>query len=326
MKNLTELRKLLEDYQENNPFSRTPRELYEPANYMMNLGGKRLRPLLALVAYQMFRPSHLREALPIAHTVEVFHNFTLVHDDIMDDAPLRRGKPTVHTKWNDNTAILSGDVMLIAAYESLMTFGDEDRLSRLVRVFNRVAREVCEGQQMDMNFEQRVDVTIEDYLHMIELKTAVLLGGSLEMGAIAARAKEKDVTNLSEFGRYIGIAFQLQDDILDTFGDAEKFGKRIGGDIVQNKKTFLILKALEEGTEQQTKRLRELFSEMPADEEAKIEEVTQIFREIGIPEMAATERDTFRDKAFGHLEDVQVTDEEKGLLHEMTDLVISREH
>jgi len=326
MKNLTELRKLLEDYQENNPFSRSPRELYEPANYMMNLGGKRLRPLLALVAYQMFRPSHLREALPIAHTVEVFHNFTLVHDDIMDDAPLRRGKTTVHTKWDDNTAILSGDVMLIAAYESLMTFKDESRLSRLVRVFNRVAREVCEGQQMDMNFEQRSDVTIEDYLHMIELKTAVLLGGSLEMGAIAAHAKEKNVTNLSEFGRYIGIAFQLQDDILDTFGDADKFGKRIGGDIIQNKKTFLILKALEEGTQQQTKRLRELYSEMPADEEAKIEEVTHIFREIGIHDMAATERDKFRDKAFGHLEEVQVAEEEKGLLHEMTDLVITREH
>jgi len=326
MKNLTELRELLEDYQENNCFSRSPRELYEPANYMMNLGGKRLRPLLALIAYQMFRPSHLREALPIAHTVEVFHNFTLVHDDIMDDAPIRRGKPTVHTKWNNNTAILSGDVMLIAAYESLMTFKDEDRLSRLVRVFNRVAREVCEGQQMDMNFEQRVDVTIEDYLYMIELKTAVLLGGSLEMGAIAARAKEKDVTNLSEFGRYIGIAFQLQDDILDTFGDADKFGKRIGGDIAQNKKTFLILKALKEGTEQQTKRLKELYSEMPADEEAKIEEVTRIFREIGISDMAATERNKFRDKAFGHLEEVQVLDEEKQLLHEMTDLVITREH
>jgi len=326
MKNLTELRELLEDYQENNCFARTPRELYEPANYMMNLGGKRLRPLLALIAYQMFRPSHLREALPIAHTVEVFHNFTLVHDDIMDDAPIRRGKPTVHTKWNNNTAILSGDVMLIAAYESLMTFKDEDRLSRLVRVFNRVAREVCEGQQMDMNFEQRVDVTIEDYLYMIELKTAILLGGSLEMGAIAAHAKEKDVTNLSEFGRYIGIAFQLQDDILDTFGDADKFGKRIGGDIAQNKKTFLILKALKEGTEQQTKRLKELYSEMPADEEAKIEEVTRIFREIGISDMAATERNKFRDKAFGHLEEVQVLDEEKQLLHEMTDLVITREH
>jgi geranylgeranyl diphosphate synthase type II len=326
MKNLTELRKLLEDYQENNSFTRAPRELYEPANYMMNLGGKRLRPLLALVAYQMFRPSYLREALPIAHTVEVFHNFTLVHDDIMDDAPIRRGKPTVHTKWNDNTAILSGDVMLIAAYESLMTFKDEGRLSRLVRVFNRVAREVCEGQQMDMNFEQRGDVSIEDYLHMIELKTAVLLGGSLEMGAIAAHAKEKDVTNLSEFGRYIGIAFQLQDDILDTFGDADKFGKRIGGDIVQNKKTFLLLKAMKEGTGQQSKRLRELYSEMPADEEAKIDEVTHIFRDIGIHDIAAAERDKFRDKAFGHLEEVQVAEEEKGLLHEMTDLVITREH
>jgi len=326
MKNLTELRQLLEDYQQNNSFARTPRELYDPANYMMNLGGKRLRPLLALVAYQMFRPSDLREALPIAHTVEVFHNFTLVHDDIMDDAPLRRGKPTVHTKWNDNTAILSGDVMLIAAYESLMTFSGEDRLSRLVRVFNRVAREVCEGQQLDMNFEQRGDVTIQDYLRMIELKTAVLLGGSLEMGAIAARAKEKDVTNLSEFGRYIGIAFQLQDDILDTFGDADKFGKRIGGDIAQNKKTFLILKALEEGSEEQTSRLRELYNQEASDEEAKIKEVTRIFREIGIPDMAAAERDAFRDKAFDHLEEVQVVDEEKDLLHEMTDLVITREH
>lgn len=326
MHDLKALRRLLEDYQAQHPFARSPRELYEPANYIMNLGGKRMRPLLTLVAYQMFHPSDLEEVLPIAFAVEVFHNFTLMHDDIMDDAPIRRGKPTVHTQWDANTAILSGDVMLIAAYENLMQFRREAQLSRLVRVFNRVAREVCEGQQMDMNFEKRSDVPIPEYIRMIELKTAVLLGGSLELGAIAAGAKEQDITNLSEFGRNIGIAFQLQDDILDTFGDAEKFGKKIGGDIAQNKKTFLVLKAMEVANDNQLSLLNEQFSRPSADEAQKIAEVTQLFHDLDIPQLAARERDRFRDLAFSHLEAVQVAREEKNLLHAMTDMVISRDH
>jgi len=326
MKDLSALRQVLEAYQDKHPFAREPRELYAPANYIMSLGGKRLRPLLALIAYQMFRPDELNQAMPIAYAVEVFHNFTLVHDDIMDDAPLRRGKPTVHTKWDSNTAILSGDVMLIAAYESLMQFKGEEQLSRLIRVFNRVAREVCEGQQMDMNFEVRDDVTIAEYLRMIELKTAVLLGGSLEMGAIGAGAKEQDITNLSEFGRNIGIAFQLQDDILDTFGDPDKFGKKIGGDIVQNKKTFLILKAIQQATPEQREKLEGYMQSNGMDEQQKITEVTAMLRELRIPELAATERDRFRDIAFGHLDQIQIAHEEKDLLYQMTEMVISREH
>lgn len=326
MKDLTALRQLLEAYQEKHPFAREPRELYDPANYIMSLGGKRLRPLLALVAYQMFRPHELEQALPIAYAVEVFHNFTLVHDDIMDDAPLRRGQATVHTKWDPNTAILSGDVMLIAAYESLMQFQGEEQLSRLVRVFNRVAREVCEGQQMDMNFEVREDVAIPEYLKMIELKTAVLLGGSLEMGAIGAQAKQDDITNLSEFGRNIGIAFQLQDDILDTFGDPEKFGKKIGGDIAQNKKTFLILKALDVAQPAQREKLQAYLQPNDLGEDQKIAEVTALLRELKIPELAARERNRFRDIAFDHLDRIQIAHEEKDLLFQMTDMVISREH
>lgn len=326
MKDLTALRNMLEAYLEKHPFAREPHELYDPANYIMALGGKRLRPLLSLVAYQMFRPAELKKALPIAYAIEVFHNFTLVHDDIMDDAPLRRGQATVHTKWDSNTAILSGDVMLIAAYESLMQFRGEQQLSRLIRVFNRVAREVCEGQQMDMNFEVRDDVTIREYLRMIELKTAVLLGASLEMGAIGAGAKEEDITNLSEFGRNIGIAFQLQDDILDTFGDPEKFGKKIGGDIAQNKKTFLILSALDVAQPSQQEQLKAYLQPNDMEEDQKIAAVTALLQEADIPARAAAERNRFRDLAFDHLEKVKIVPEEKNLLYEMTEMVISREH
>lgn len=325
MQNLTTLKSMLEAYREVNSFSRHPRELYDPANYIMGLGGKRMRPLLVLAAYQMFKASEIEEALPLAYAVEVFHNFTLVHDDIMDDAPLRRGKPTVHTRWDANTAILSGDVMLIAAYESLMQFRGEPQLPRLIRVFNRVAREVCEGQQLDMNFEKSEFVTIEDYIRMIELKTAVLLGGSLEMGAIGGGAKEDDIMHLSEFGRYMGIAFQLQDDLLDTFGDPEKFGKKIGGDIVQNKKTFLILKALEVGNAAQVEALKKLMTTPPNGEKEKIETVTQLLLALDIPQHAAAKRDEYRDIAFGHLERVDTRDEEKQLLYDMTEWVISRE-
>lgn len=325
MQDLNTLKSILEKYREVSTFSRHPKELYDPANYIMGLGGKRMRPLLVLAAYQMFRASQVKEALPLAYAVEVFHNFTLVHDDIMDDAPIRRGQPTVHTKWDANTAILSGDVMLIAAYESLMQFKGEAQLPRLIRVFNRVAREVCEGQQMDMNFENDSNVTIDNYLRMIELKTAVLLGGSLEMGAIGAGAKEEDIMHLSEFGRFIGIAFQLQDDLLDTFGDSKKFGKKIGGDIVQNKKTFLILKAYELGDPDQVARLKALMQTPTTQEDEKIKKTTGLLTELEIPHHAAVLRDEYRDKAFRHLEQVDTRDEEKQLLYDMTEWVISRE-
>jgi len=214
-----------------------PQGLYAPVNYILDLGGKRVRPLVALLAGKMFGDDDLQQAMPVALAVEVFHNFTLLHDDIMDDSPLRRGQATVHEKWDVNTGILSGDLMLIQAYQHLCDCPNTAALPDLLATFNRVATGVCEGQQYDVDFEQRADVTIAEYTKMIELKTAVLLGGALELGALAAGAEKVDAQHLYAFGRLTGLAFQLQDDLLDTFGDEKITGKRTGNDIIRNKKT-----------------------------------------------------------------------------------------
>ena len=269
MLKLPDLQETFQKYLKENIFNQTPQELYQPVNYILKLGGKRLRPVILLMSYNLFKET-VEKALPAAFAIEIFHNFSLLHDDIMDEAPLRRGQPTVHIKYDVNTGILSGDVMLIYAYQYILQLEDQSNIPALMRIFNKVAIEVCEGQQYDMNFETSQEVKIVDYLKMIELKTSVLLAGAMKMGAVIAGAPEKDANHLYEFGKNIGIAFQLQDDILDTFGDPEKFGKKVGGDIAQNKKTYLLLKAMELAKGSRKQALSDLITQNYIEEATKI--------------------------------------------------------
>ncbi|BDD08482.1 isoprenyl synthetase [Fulvitalea axinellae] len=267
-------------------FGENPVELYEPIRYIMKLGGKRLRPLTALLAYSLFKDDY-KTALRPALGVEVFHNFTLVHDDIMDNAPLRRGKATIHEKWDQNVAILSGDVMMIRVYNFFLETAP-DLMPRVIRSFNDMAVEVCEGQQKDMNFESRDDVSAEEYIDMIRQKTAVLLGFCAELGATLAYADEKDIQLLQEFGVKAGLGFQIKDDLLDVYGDATKFGKKVGGDIVENKKTYLLIKALETAQGEDAEELRRWVSATEFDETEKVKAVTAIYDRLGVRE--ATEK------------------------------------
>ncbi|MDZ4663351.1 MAG: polyprenyl synthetase family protein [Bacteroidota bacterium] len=279
---------------------RSPRELYEPEHYILSLGGKRLRPLLALISCDLFGkdPS---SALNSALCVELFHNFSLIHDDILDEAPLRRNKPTVHTKWNTNIAILSGDVMLVKAFEVLKNY-EAKEFAQLFSIFSKTSIEVCEGQQLDMNFENENSITANDYIQMITKKTAVLLGCSLQMGAINAGASSLDQEHIYEFGKHLGIAFQLLDDTLDAYSTDEKsFGKQIGGDIIANKKTFLVLKALEVSNAEQVKKLNELMSKKKGDADKKIPSVLAIFNELGVKALCEAEADKHTKIAIDHL-------------------------
>lgn len=321
MYSVADLKAIYLDYMQANPFTKEPKALFEPVDYIMQLGGKRLRPILVLMAYNLFE-EEVTAALPIAQAVEVFHNFSLVHDDIMDEAPLRRGQPTVHHKYDINTGILSGDVMLIYAYQYLLKLKNKELIPAIIQEFTDVAEAVCVGQQYDMNFETAEKVKISTYLKMIENKTAVLLVGALKMGAILAKTTEQNIYHLGEFGRNIGIAFQLQDDILDTFGDPQKFGKRVGGDIVQNKKTFLVLKTQEVANELDTNRLQALMSSYPQNEEQKIREVRALFKKNNIQILADEVKNTYQQKAMWHLEQVVVEQERKQALVQLaTDLL-----
>ena len=321
---IPELQHEFENYLQNNHFQQAPQSLYEPVNYIMQLGGKRLRPLLALMAYQMFDET-IQKALPIALAVETFHNFSLVHDDIMDEALIRRGKTSVHTKFGLNAGILSGDVMLIWVYQHLLKVGDKSKINDLVTVFNQVAIEVCEGQQYDIDFESRKDVKIEEYIKMIELKTAALMAGSLQMGAIVAGAHPEAIQQLGQFGRWIGIAFQLQDDWLDTFGEKAKVGKKIGGDIVQNKKTYLILKALELADHKTKMALQKAMSTPTVDEVAKIEWVKSVLNQYQISEKTAQLRDEYREKAFDYLDRIEANESVKSMIKKLADRLVYRE-
>ncbi len=299
-----------------------PRNLYEPVDYILNLGGKRLRPVLTLIASELFGTDY-QEALPAAMAVEVFHNFSLVHDDIMDDAPLRRGKPTVHEKWDVNTGILSGDVMLINSYEYLEGY-EPEVLKELFLVFNTTSVEVCEGQQYDVDFETRTNVTIEEYLKMIEYKTSVLIGAALKMGAIIAGASTRNKDLIYEFGRNLGIAFQLQDDYLDAFGNPETFGKQVGGDIIENKKTFLYLKALELSTTEDRDRLLELFSGQTHEAIQKIADVKSIFRKTGADTAIKKAIQEFTQEAFNSLSKIEAPEDGKALLRQMGNNLMER--
>lgn len=289
-----------------------PTSLYSPIHYIIQLGGKRLRPTLTLMTAEIFGCDY-QKALDAALSVEVFHNFSLVHDDIMDDAPLRRGKETVHEKWDINTGILSGDAMLIMAYQLFENY-ESKVFQSLAKLFSKTALEVCEGQQYDVDFETRDDVTIPEYLKMIEYKTAVLVGAAMKMGAIVAGASESCQNSIYEFGKNLGIAFQLQDDYLDAFGDPETFGKQVGGDIIENKKTFLYLNALNFSSKDDRKQLEHLYSVNPSDPSDKIETVKQYFMSSGSAEATKKEIENYTQKAFSVLEHLKISEENKTLL------------
>ncbi|PHI18422.1 polyprenyl synthetase [Lewinellaceae bacterium SD302] len=323
IKSSTELRTDFLNYLNANPYRKEPLGLYEPVDYILQIGGKRVRPVLALLAGQLFDAAP-EVTLPVAQAVEVFHNFTLLHDDIMDESDLRRGQLTVHKKWDVNTGILSGDLMLIKAYEQLCLCPTAHRIPEMLCVFNEVATGVCEGQQYDVDFETRSDVSIQEYIRMIELKTAVLLGGALQLGALAADAPAEDAQHLYEFGRLTGIAFQLQDDLLDTFGTTEQIGKQVGNDIVRNKKTFLYLRALEIAETLQKESLLGWFGLTPDNPTQKVAEVTGMMREMGIPEEVAKLRDQYQLEAYEHLNAVQVKKEKKQALIDLTESLLLR--
>lgn len=324
MKKLEDLQEIISGAVNKLNFPLYPAALYEPISYILSLGGKRMRPALLLMACDLFG-GNVDAAISPALAIEVFHNFTLMHDDIMDNAPLRRGSTTVHERWNKNAAILSGDVMLVEGYKLMMQV--EDRLLRpILDIFNTTAVGVCEGQQLDMEFEVLNHVNIDEYLNMIRLKTAVVLGGALKIGALIGGADVKDAELLSHFGENLGLAFQLQDDILDVYGDPEKFGKQVGGDIISNKKTYLLIKALELANKQQTIELDNWIALKQFDNNEKVEAVTAIYNSLDVRKYAEEAMQTYTDKAFDALDAINLPEEHKQYLRNFADGLLVREN
>ncbi|WP_026754091.1 polyprenyl synthetase family protein [Sediminibacter sp. Hel_I_10] len=299
-----------------------PSSLYDPIHYILQLGGKRLRPVLTLMTTEIFGGNY-NNGLDAALSIEVFHNFSLVHDDIMDDAPLRRGQETVHEKWDINTGILSGDAMLIMAYQLFENY-EPEVFQALARLFSKTALEVCEGQQYDVDFESRDDVTIAEYLKMIEFKTAVLVGAAMKMGAIVAKASPQCQRAIYDFGKNLGIAFQLQDDYLDAFGDPETFGKQVGGDIIENKKTYLYLKAVEFSNTADQRQLMHLYGINPTDATDKIETVKRLFESSGAANATKQEIENYTQLAFSVLEDLKISEENKTALKAFGNQLMNR--
>ena len=299
-----------------------PASLYEPIDYILTLGGKRLRPVLTLMSADFFGGSY-KQALDASLAVEMFHNFSLVHDDIMDNAPLRRGHQTVHEKWDVNTGILSGDAMLILAYQLFETY-EPKVFMQLAVLFSKTALEVCEGQQYDVDFETRNDVTISQYIKMIEYKTAVLIGASLQMGAIIAEASQSCQEKIYAFGKNLGIAFQLQDDYLDAFGNPLTFGKQVGGDIIANKKTFLYLTALQKSTPAEAQELSSLFATMPKDPSEKITAVKEIFVCSGAAKATEDEIARYTNTSISLLQDIKISHQHKDTLKSFADFLMNR--
>ena len=309
-------------------FPEYPESLYEPNEYFLKLGGKRIRPVLCLMGNELFDEIK-DDAWHAATAIELFHNFTLIHDDIMDKAPLRRSMETVHARFGENTALLAGDVMLIVAYDYLNKI-DHSIIHKIIRIFNTAAKMVCEGQQLDMDFARKTSligngngIQMDEYLKMIELKTSVLLAASLKMGAILGGAGERNQNLLYDFGKKLGIAFQVQDDYLDAFGDPDKFGKQVGGDILANKKTFLLLHTLETANASQRKELDKL---MEGDASGKVDKVITIFQECKVDEWAIELKNKYLDEALVHLEDIAVLSKRKEPLQEMARFLVKREH
>lgn len=304
-------------------FDCPPKSLYEPITYILSLGGKRIRPALVLMAYNLYRED-VEKAIRPAIGLEVFHNFTLLHDDLMDQADKRRNKPTVHKVWNANTAILSGDAMLIAAYQLIGETAPE-HLKEVLDLFTRTALEICGGQQYDMEFESRMDVTEEEYLEMIRLKTAVLLACSLKTGAILGGASREDAENLYRFGINIGLAFQLQDDLLDVYGDTKTFGKNIGGDILCNKKTFLLINALRRAEGEQKAQLEHWMARKDFEAAEKIAAVTNIYNVLGLKELSEAKMQTYYAEGMKNLAALSVSEERLAVLKEVTSRLMFRQ-
>ena len=320
---IEELLEIVNRHVSKSKYGENPPNLYEPIDYIMSLGGKRMRPLLVLLAYQL-KGEEVQAILDPALAVEVFHNFTLMHDDIMDEAPLRRGKPTVHEKWNQTVAILAGDAMLIKAYDALLEV-PKDIFPVVVKRFNKTALEVCEGQQIDMNFEALATVSEQDYLEMIRLKTAVLLGFSMEFGGMLAGLPQDQVDQLYDVGEKMGIGFQLMDDYLDVYADKAKFGKQVGGDIISNKKTYLLINALELANSDQKQALDKWLAYQGDDTDSKVEGVKKIYDEIGIPNLAKMKMNYYFDQAIKTFQGIEGNEEAKQVLIAFAEKLMKRE-
>lgn len=303
-------------------YPQKPEGLYEPIEYVLSMGGKRLRPTLVLLAYSLYRPD-FEKALPAAIGLETYHNHTLLHDDLMDHADMRRGMPTVHKKWDENTAVLSGDTMLIMAFRHIMSCRCE-RSTEVLDLFARTAQEICEGQQYDVNFEQRLDVTVAEYLEMIRLKTSVLLACAAKMGALIAEAPEADCDALYRFAEKVGLAFQLQDDYLDVYGDPKVFGKKIGGDILCGKKTYLLINALQRADEQQKAELLALLDDKAIAAEEKIRRVTAIYDAIGIPALTQAAIRDFYNEAHQELAKLSLTEKQAHPIWDYAESMLGR--
>ena len=323
MLTIEDYQEIIKDKIESLSFEQQPFELYDPIDYTLKLGGKRLRPTLTLMACDIF-DGNINESIDAAIGLETFHNFTLLHDDIMDKAPIRRGMPTVYKKWDANRAILSGDTMMVLAYDFLLN-SPKDLLFDLFSIFNKVGKEVCEGQQYDINFETINQVSINEYLNMIKLKTAVLIGGSLKVGAIIARTSEKNASLIYDFGENIGMAFQLQDDLLDAFGDTNTFGKQVGGDIKTNKKTYLFLKALEVSNKEDKQKLLDLYSIAGESNQQKFEEVLTIFKKYNIEDKTRQLMEEYYNKAVVFLKKIGLSDSKATVFTQLADTLMKRE-
>ncbi len=319
---LTHYKKIIETALEQMDCPSSPKGLYVPIDYIMKLGGKRLRPIMTLMICDCFGGNH-KNAIPAGLAVELFHNFSLIHDDIMDQAPLRRGQSTVHHKWDLNTGILSGDALLILAYRNFESYPPEI-FSALSKLFSKTAIQVCEGQQYDMDFELRLDVTKKEYLKMIEYKTAVLVGAAMKMGAIVAGAETQQQNYIYEFGRCLGIAFQLQDDYLDAFGDPEVFGKLVGGDILSGKKTYLYLSAFEQGSPEEKKRLLHFYQNSDISSVDKVAEVKTLFKQTQGDKAVKEAIETFTKRAFDQLDKINIDEEAKSHLLSFGQELMSR--
>ena len=323
MPSIQEYQNLFLEYLESSLPNESPENLYEPARYILKLGGKRIRPILTLISTEIFNGKY-KEALPAALAIEVFHNFSLVHDDIMDKAPLRRGKETVHEKWNINTAILSGDVMLIWSYELLQMYPPQISYS-LIQMFSKIARKVCEGQQLDMDFPNQENVTIDQYMGMIENKTAVLIGCALCVGAIISKANENQIFEIYNIGLELGLAFQLQDDYLDVFGDTNKLGKLIGGDIIENKKTFLHLYAIENSSQKLKNEFIDWIKSSPIKPKEKILAVTSIYRSSGAEKAIKDKIEYFSKSVILKIDNLELDSSKKELLHGFVNKLVNRD-
>ena len=324
MRTSDELLKMVNDYIEDATITRQPTSLYDPIKYVLSIGGKRIRPVLLLLTYNMYRDD-IERVMPTAVGLETYHNYTLLHDDLMDKADMRRGMPTVHRKWDDNTAILSGDSMLVVAFQRVAQCPAEN-LQDILSLFTMTALEIGEGQQYDMDFENRMDVTEDEYIEMIRLKTSVLLACAVKMGAIMAGASDEDAKNLYAFGEKLGLAFQLQDDLLDVYGDPKVFGKAIGGDITKNKKTYMLINAILRANNEQREELIKWITTDNFDKEEKIKAVTKLYNKIGIRQLCEKKINDYFAEALTYLEKVNVPEEKKTALQRFTDQMMHREN